>query len=242
MAIFYNGQSSDDFRLIVEEYPVRTIPRKRYEEVSVPGRSGTVIFDEECYENVLRRYKCFISCETTKLYSALLRITEWLHGAGGKYATLQDDYDDGVFMKAYYAGGTEVESVMDRHGRLELEFNCKPFKYTIEGQSQVTVTNGGKLTNPTMNDSFPLIYVKMTTTGTAQLNIGDYHATIISPTPVELIIDSETQNCYSPDLATNYNMLLTLSDGFPKLKPGDNTVTWTGTISEVKVTPNYYYL
>lgn len=88
--------------------------------------------------------------------------------------------------------------------------------------------------NPTLYTSRPLIRV----TGYGTLTINSDVITIASgQTYVD--IDSEIQDCYYG--TTNKNSKVSFqSNSFPVLKPGVNSISYTGNITKVEITPRWY--
>ena len=58
---------------------------------------------------------------------------------------------------AIYKSGLELENVALKAGEFEITFDCKPQRYLTSGETAVTVTNGGVITNPTLFDAQPLL-------------------------------------------------------------------------------------
>jgi phage-related protein len=57
----------------------------------------------------------------------------------------------------------------------------------------------------------------------------------------DFIIDCERQDIYMADTRVNKNNLFTLSDGeFFELKPGRNTIHFTGIAPSIYITPNWW--
>ena len=66
------------------------------------------------------------------------------------------------------------------------------------------------------------------------------NAVVLSGIGNGIILDWEAQECMSLDGGTLLNDKV---DGDPQhLPPGDSTITWTGTVSRLVVTPNWQFL
>ena len=55
--IISNNQFLTDKGCIITEPPERPFPKRRFEKITVPGRNGDLTLDDECYENILIKYK-----------------------------------------------------------------------------------------------------------------------------------------------------------------------------------------
>ena len=93
--------------------------------------------------------------------------------------------------------------------------------------------NSGTVVNPELFPSYP--YIKVTGTGNVTLSIGSASFVLTAMGP-NLEIDSELMNVYRG--ATSYNSKMT-SSGFPILAPGNNAVSWTGTVTKVEIIPRW---
>lgn len=228
--IWFDGKSSEDVKVFVEAYPQRTIPARKFEAVSVPGRSGDVIFPQDAFENYEQIYSVYISAEKTKLHNMAGKVIEWLAQSG--YKRLEDSYEPDIYRMAYYTGGTSIESFFDEFGRAEISFNCMPQRWLIEGERAISLTKNMKLTNPTIYPAKPKI--KVTGSGNGTLTVGGQVITLTGISSY-LIIDSETMNCYKESTNENRKM----SGKFPELS-GTTQITWSGGITAVEITPRWY--
>lgn len=225
----YNGTSSSTYGIFIEHRPVLTFPKRVIESISVPGRSGNLLFDTGAYENVTLTYQV--------AYRGSVRptgvdIATWLYQ--NDYLTLTDTYDPSYFRKAVYVSPLNVTDIINVAGRAAITFDCKPQRYLLSGQTAITPTSGDDIEN-LYQPSLPIISL----TGNGTLTVGTKTVTI-SGNSGTLILDSERQT--AEEGGNNANSLITLSDGFPVLENGDTTVSWTGSIANVEIIPNWWTL
>ena len=145
-----------------------------------------------------------------------------------------DDYEPDIFRLAYYQGGFDVTNKKTRVGKFDIAFRCRPERFLTSGSTAVTVASGGKVTNPTTFDAKPLIHIVGSGSGTLTVA-----GTVMSFTDMVdyLNVDCDTMDVYR--LASeNRNSLMTGS--FPVLHTGDNTITYTGGITSVSITPRWW--
>ena len=88
--IWWNGKSGDDFHVVVQRFPEVILPLRKNEKVSVPGRNGDILIQQDAFENVSQRYSIYISAEQTRLTPITHKIAEWLCVKG--YQRLEDSY------------------------------------------------------------------------------------------------------------------------------------------------------
>lgn len=231
--LVWNGKNSYDCNIVVQRYPERTIAKRKYEVVSIPGRSGDLYFSQEAYENVTQEYEVYISAEKPKLPVMARKAAEWLSTPG--YHELWDDYDPDVFRLAYYSGAVNIENIFNQFGRMTLSFSCKPQRFLTSGKEVREFQSPGKLYNPTGFNAKPEITVFGSGSGTVTIG-----GTTVSLSGLSeyVVIDSDLQDAYKGTL--NCNSVMT--GDFPELAPGDNLISWTGGITGVKIIPRWWVL
>lgn len=236
MSIFFAGKSSDDFNVIVERYPDYVVPRRKQETEAVPGRNGDLLFSQDAYENYMQEYEVYISAERPRLPAATERVLQWLHGQRG-YQRLQDSYTPDLYRMAWYTGGTSIRNILNRFGRFTLQFNCKPQRFYVSGEQQITIAESGtELINPSLFDALPLITVHGSGAGT--LEVGGTTVRIDTITD-GMILDSDTQNAYVA--GQNLNAAIS-APVFPILGAGATAFTWNGGITGIEIIPRWWTL
>lgn len=231
--IWWHGVSSDDVQLIVERFPDIYIPARKQEKISVPGRNGDVLIQEDAFENVAQRYEIYISAERAKIPRIARMVTEWLCVKG--YQRLEDSYWLDSFRLANFAGSLEIENVLNRFGKAAIEFDCKPQRFLHIGEDVTTFTGAGKIINPTPFASAPLI--KVNGSGSGTVTIGD---TTVSLTDISeyVMLDCDIQDAYKGIVNKNS----TMTGSFPKIEGGEQVVSFTGGITSLEITPRWWTL
>ena len=69
--INFNGRELSEFCCVITEPQKRPFPKRRYEKITVPGRNGDLVLDDECYENISLTY-VFLSFSRFSLLLAVL--------------------------------------------------------------------------------------------------------------------------------------------------------------------------
>lgn len=231
--IFWNGGSSDDFSLIVEAYPVRPVPRRKITKVSVPGRSGDILFPEDAFENVSQSYDCYISAEQRNLPIVSTPIISWLCAPG--YHRLEDSYSPEIYRVAQYAGGIDIENTFNLFGRVTITFDCRPQRWLKSGEIAKHLTaSGAKLFNPTGQLAKPLVTVYGSGAGTLKVGLQTLNLTDCNG----VTLDCETENAFRD--AENLNN--TISGEFPALSRGETQITWSGGITSIDIKPRWWSL
>lgn len=229
----YNSTASSTYNIFVEHRPVQAFPQRVIESINVPGRSGDILFDTGAYNNVSITYQvAYINKGSVR--SDAINIATWLYQSD--YVDLTDDYDPLYYRKAIFVSPLNVTDILNVAGRANMTFNCKPQRYLLSGKTAITASTSTTLTN-NYEDALPTITV--TGSGNGTLTVGGTTVTITAQTAA-IILDSERQTAESG--GNNANSLISLSNGFPVLTHGSNSVSWTGGVTGVSIVPNYWTL
>lgn len=234
--VIFGGALSSDFGILVEHPPKYIMPERDYEQISVPGRNGDLFLDKGSYKNYDQPYDIAIADHDLDYYVLMNLVTTWLHPEPG-YHRLEDSYFPDHFRLAMFNSGVEFDNIMSHGGRATISFNCKPQKYLKLGEKMIKYTAAGKIKNPTTQNAKPIITLKGST-GSGRFQIGEYVVSV-SNLRNNITIDSELQDAYWG--TTNRNADVSLSSlGFPNIVPGDNNISFSGSITSVEVTPRWW--
>lgn len=241
--ITWNGVSSDTIGIRIERAARIIRPRRKADVVSVPGRNGDILFMQDAWENYSQPYEIFfgtgadLSAET-----AADAVSAWLHSASG-YARLEDTYEPDIYRKAYYVEEQDIENAITEYGRETIHFVCAPERFLKSGETAVTKSSSNTtMTNPTQYASRPLIRVNGSGSGTLTI-AGSAMTYSVSITGISsyIYLDCDEQNAYKT-AGTNLNNNVTITNGvdYPRLSAGSNTITWTGGITSLQITPRWF--
>ena len=112
-----------------------------------------------------------------------------------------------------------------------------PYRYKV-GETDTTLTASGNVTNAGTVNSLPLI--KITGDGTVVITIGGRSFTYVFGAEDFVYIDSAIPEAYSASTTDYKNANMT--GAFPYLTPGVNAISWTGTVTELVITPRSRFL
>ena len=230
--INYDGTDLRDFGLYISGSNVFNAPERAYNEITIPGRNGTLLGSERRLENIPVVYPAFIYANF-KVNVAGLR--SFLLSRVG-YKRLIDSYHPDEFRLGYYSSGLDAEmtSKLDA-GQFDLTFNCKPQRFLVSGETPITFTGSGTINNPTMFNAQPLIRVY----GTGSITVNGVTITI-SEADGYTDIDCEIMEAYKGTVLKNYAISLDSTD-FPVLSAGINAITLNGVTSAI-ITPRWWTL
>ena len=215
-------------------------PEYDAEFISIPGRSGDIINPNRRFANIKVTYTVFLARKNTAALASVLRdIKGWLYSEPDRYHEITDSYDAEYFRYGVISGSLDIEEQLNKVGSFTVTFNCKPFKYSYEGQQTIAEGNPRlTVTNPTTFDSRP--YIKIYGSGTVRLMImpdGQGTTTwVISDVDEYIEIDSELMNCFKDTVLKNDTVK---GAGFPVLKPGVCTINCTGDVTRIEIIPRW---
>lgn len=157
----YGGISSSDYGIFISGEGVYNAPERNVELVSVPGRNGDLTIDKGSFANITIEYPCFTFAKSQAEFRR--KVNDFKNALMSQvgYQKLADDYHPDDYRMALYINGLEVDPVhMGRAGSFTLKFICKPQRYLISGEDEVTVTDGDTINNPTLYDAEPLLMIE----------------------------------------------------------------------------------
>lgn len=216
--------------LLICELPPITKPKMRTSITKIDGRDGDLV-EELGYESYTKNIKIGL----TRNYD-LDSIAKYFTGAGELVLSDEPDkiYNCKILEKI------DFEKLL-RFKTANVKFYTQPYKYlknepiidlSITSQTSVVVNNKG------LEVSKPII----TLYGSGNIEFAINNSTVFEYTFPEgentVIIDSILEEAYLDGIYKNRNML----GDFPELKLGDNTITWSGNLTRIKVDPKSRWL
>ena len=229
--IIFNNKSSADCRIQVAHPPGYAYPERDYTITHIPGRNGDIIQDNGCYKNVERTYEVSFDAPNEDFATYANAVSAWLHSTTG-YARLEDSYEPNYYRMATYQESNIFENLYNQAGTATIVFECKPQRFLKTGDNTITIQNSLTIMNPTGFEAYPLFKV----TGTSGVLTVNGNSITLSSIDDFVMLDCELQDAYKE--TTNKNS--TVSGTFPILKPGSNTISWTGGISSVTMKPRWW--
>lgn len=130
-------------------------PTRSVDFIEVPGRNGDLLIDNGSYTNTKAVYRVVI---TKNVMENVDRLKYLLYSQKG-YQKLYDSDLKGFYRMACFCGGFDLTSI--RGGVVYIEFECKPYKYDINGETPIvfdlTKEDQIKVYNPYFETAHPLI-------------------------------------------------------------------------------------
>lgn len=240
-SLTFDGINSLNYGIYVTGEAVFNAPERVVEMINVPGRNGAIAVDEGRFENVLVTYPA--GCFSVDQGSFAAKISAFRNELASRYSykVLADTYNPNEFRMGLYRSGVEVEVMSNaRAGEFEMEFDCKPQRWLVSGQTPQTFTGDGTITNPTLFPARPLLAV----TGGGNLTVGTQTLTILArPNNSVLYIDCESQEAWEMVgqlMASRNDYVQNAGADFPTLAAGSNSVILGSGITQVDITPRWW--
>lgn len=231
----YAGKSSQEFGVRISGEATFDAPARKFNEVSVPGRNGTLLFDEDAFENITVKYPAYI---VNDMPTRVRDFANYMASFAG-YQRIEDTYAPEIYRLGQYSGGITVKTsgYMNRHGQFDISFNCKPQRFLKAGEIPQTFTENGGIFNSTLYPSKPLLRVYGSGAGT--VGLGSY---LISISQIDeyVDIDCELMDAYKGTANCNANVSFNADDF--KMVPGYNGVSFTGAITSVVIKPRTFII
>lgn len=156
-SLTFDGADSRDYGVYITGAGVYNAPQREVEMISIPNRNGSFALDKGRFENIEVTYPAGIYADSeTDFADAISEFRNLLCSKNG-YCRLTDEYNPNEYRMAIYKSGLDVEPAQLRAGEFDIVFECMPQRYLTSGETEITVSDGQTLTNPTRFDAKPLI-------------------------------------------------------------------------------------
>lgn len=155
----FDGVDSTQYGVYITGEAVYNAPMRDVEMIEIPGRNGAYALDKGRFTNIEVTYPAGIyGKDESEFAQAISDFRNALCSRKG-YCRLTDGYNSSEYRMAVYSSGLEVSPALLKAGQFDITFNCKPQRFLTSGETQSNVTSGGTITNPTLFESHPLLFV-----------------------------------------------------------------------------------
>jgi phage-related protein len=136
-----------------------------------------------------------------------------------------------VFFKAMLIGSIDFKKLLYLR-TAKLKFVCQPYGYRESGLTLQTITVPGNISNLGTATSRPII----TVFGSGSINLTVNSANVILSNVTDYVtLNSEIEEAYKDLLGKNNDM----QGEFPVFVQGNNSISWTGTVTKLEIVPNW---
>ena len=223
----WNGVKCTDYEIHVLTHPAISRPKERLTTQTVPGRSGTLTIAEgDCvYDEFIASCECIAPDP-----ASIPAFSAWLHGPG---VVMFGNRPTG-FYHARVSNQIDFETVVRGrpNRKFTVNFRCQPFLYLLN-IPDIVLTAPGQIVNQGTVFAEPVI--TMEGNGDIDLTVGEVTLGITGLAS-SITIDVPQRLAYHEGI--NLTGSLT-GDDWPTLPLGTTSVSWTGSVSHITITPNW---
>lgn len=189
--LVFDDIDSRDYGIYITGDAVFNSPERDVEMIEIPGRNGTYALDKGRFHNIEVTYPAGLFGGSEADFAAGIRAFRNALASRIGYKRLEDDYNPDEYRMAVYSAGLDVTPAQLKAGEFEITFDCKPQRFLKSGETAVSVSSGGTITNPTLFESRPLLE----TEGTGTINLND-DAIVITNNPIGNVTLAGTSESY----------------------------------------------
>lgn len=227
--ILIDGTPSTNFGVYVSDSNLFDSASEDIDIIEVQGRNGSLHISNDRYNSFNYQIDCYIK---KNMMANLEAFKSFLLSKKTNVKIINQlkptEYRYGRYVKAF-----KIDDSNPTSATFTLEFNCRPERFLISGETEQTFTASGSITNPTAYASKPMIR----TYGNGSVKIGDRTIQVNTTQPY-VDIDCDSMNCYCGDVNCNNDVIV---NEFPVIESGSNQITITG-LTQVKVKGRWWNL
>ncbi len=238
----YNGVRSDSMGIKVESRNVFGAPKYDAEFIAVPGRDGELINSNRRFSNVQITYTVFVpALSMAELTEKMTAVKAWLYTEPDRYHELRDSEDTEAYRMAVINTQLDITQEVNRIGRFTVSFSCLPYRYLLSGTEKRTLSAAMRFVNPYPFTAKPFITViGAGRSGTVKFTHGgEEKEWTINGVNGRLDIDSAEMIVTMDGAIANDRLE---GDGFPVFEPGATTVSFSGAVTSMEITPRWVTL
>lgn len=222
----FDGVNSLEYGIYITGESVYNAPERDVESLEIAGRNGDYLLDKGRWKNIDVTYNAGTFGSDQSEFATKIRQFRNLLASRYGYHRLTDTYNPNEYRLGVFKNAVEVEaSSYKRAGEFDLVFNCKPQRYLTSGETELTVTSGQTINNPTLFDSSPLLEAE----GTGTIQIGN-STVVINNFAIDDLLLADSGTVYLHHVEYN-------TADYALLNDGDEIVLQAGTTFTTDVLP-----
>lgn len=220
----WNNVDSRTMGLWVSQLPAPTRAAERVQEVTIPGRAGTLTL--KAGENVHEGYvkECVVTAPWASDFTALL---DWLTGDG---MVVFSNEPDRVYW-AHLAGEVKFDRISNSLKQATIPFYVHPHKGQYPPESDIALNASGSVRNPGSVAAMPILTLTFTESCSVAVGGNEMTFTHTGNAAEETI----TVDC-DAEIVTDGNGIWEgdVTGAFLRLAPGQNEITLTDCTAIIK--------
>lgn len=216
----FNGIASTTYDITVKRLPMVTTPERDIESIKVDGRSGNFHIDNETYNSYDTTMELIIN-DLTELDA----IKSWLTGIG----TISFSHISNRQFKAVIKNQINYDMYAYNSKVVPIQMELSPIGFSTTETVVTKTTSPAAFTVAGTFEVSPILEIKGT--GEVDFILNGTEFTLTDCSSTAYVVDCDLMNVTKGGVNVNNEFI----GSFPKLEIGSNTMTWTGTVSEVKI-------
>lgn len=226
--VLWNNTDLRTKGIIVENIPTITKGKKRIDTYDVEGRNGVLMVDKGTYDSFI----VSLSCHFNETYS-IDEIKEFLDGYGTLSIDGVKEYEGFIYNQIDFE---EIERSGFR--KFPIQIMCNPIAHDIE-ETTLEITSSPQVVsiNQTAN-TYPMIELVASGNVSITFNNKTFYLYDLDSTKT-YYLDCSAKEIYD---GNNLNCSNQMRYDFPYLIAGDNSISYTGTITSFEITYKKAYL
>ena len=224
--IYKSKDSYEDFGVVINVKPPSVVPENNIEEYEIPGKDGNLTIDYKTRKSYILPLECTIMDK-----SRIEEVKAWLMNTS---SDLIFSWDPNYKYQARIINKIDISQSLKTFGEFPLLFKVFPYKFSVSDEL-ITLEDTGTIYNGTGNTSLPII--KVFGTGAITLTINGL-SVILTNVVDSVTVDSNLMDAYAGTQLCNDLM----QGEFPILEVGNNVISWSGSVSEIRVLTNFRYI
>ena len=229
--IILNGVNSNTITgLLISKLPPITKPKQRTQIEEINGRDGDIV--------TTLGYSAYDKEIEIGLYGDfdIEDVMAFFNGSGTVIFSNEED----KYYNYQILGQIDYEKLI-RFKTAKVKMHVQPFKYSaVEGTRTFTISNEDEITINNSGNYVSKPVVTINGTGTINLDVNGYEVLVINlgESASSVTIDTANMEAYNQNTGELMNRDVTGDYDNLYLNAGSNTISWTGTITQIQIT-NY---
>lgn len=226
MEVLFDGVSIKTIGLSLTERPEIPTAEQEVEYIEVEGRDSSLVRKLD-FKDVTQPFT-FSFLDKTNVRQKVREIRAWLSDK----ERLSFSDDPGIFLLIKHIVIDSTINDINVYGLMTINITFDPFEYI--DVDLITMTAADSLNNPGTYFADPVITVY----GTGNLSITvNGQRTELKSVSGHITLDCDLQETHKNGSSLNSFMV----GKFPRFEVGQNTISWTGTVTQVEIEPRWRY-
>lgn len=223
---YWKNESSTSKGVVVETTPSISKAKKRFDYIDIPSRNGNLVVDRGTYDT----FNVKVECHFDEDKANRDEVVSWLDGYGKLSFDNEREYD------AVIINAVKLEKIAYSFKKFLIQFECQPIAKSKVETEETIISNPQTVT---ITEATAKMYPTIEITGSGDLTVTINNETFnIKGADGTFILDCELKEITKDGNNASHYMKY----DFPTLNNGSNEISYTGTITNFKISYKKAYL